>query len=130
MGFVRVKGVSHVFLIYLNNRKCHVQNDEQLNAFGGSDKVLIVRNDSLFRTNMEDSGDCGWPNGFYKRRNESEVFRLYGDALPRFKVGTELCHVVNEDQMNKFGGFGQVTEVAPGTDLLRGRSHQGSCLDP
>jgi hypothetical protein len=37
---------------------------------------------------------------------------------------------VDEAQMIKFGGMELVKEVAPGTDLLRGRKHQANCVDP
>jgi hypothetical protein len=124
-GFFRHRSEKAVSFVFKNDWKCTVQNEEQMAAFGGFNRVLVI--DNAGHLNIADSGACGWPNGLYRRRDEREVFRLYGDELPA-RVGTKLCHVVDEEQLAKYGGG--VMEVAARTDLLRGRSHLGSCADP
>jgi hypothetical protein len=52
-----------------------------MNTFGGFGKVQVVNSLSLDGTN---TGDCGWPNGFFRRSNQPEVYRMYGSGIPEF----------------------------------------------
>jgi hypothetical protein len=95
-----------------------------MSAFGGGGRVQVVGNLSLSGTN---TGDCGWTNGFFRRSNKPEVYRMFGSGIPEFNIGDRFCHVASESQMNAFGGFGQVRVVSPSSDLGRGRNFTGEC---
>lgn len=105
---------------------CHVQNESQMAAFGGFDQVKVVN--SLTMTGKFTEG-CGWPNGFYRRQSQPEVYRLTGNnGLPN--TGNDICHVINEQQMAAFGGFGVVTVVQDHSDIGRGRNAITQCANP
>lgn len=127
LGFYRQQDRPEVYLVYRPDSYCHVQNEDQMSAFGGFRRVQVVGSLNLNGTN---TGDCGWPNGFLKRSNQPEVYRMYGGGIPEFIIGDRFCHVANEDQMNAYGGFGQVRVVSPGSDLGRGRNFTGDCPNP
>jgi hypothetical protein len=127
LGFYRQQDRPEVYLVYRSGFYCHVQNDAQMIAFGGFGKVKVVNSLNINGTN---TGDCGWPNGFFRRSNQPEVYRMYGGGIPEFNIGDSFCHVVNEAQMNAYGGFGQVRVVSPGSELGRGRTFTGECSNP
>jgi hypothetical protein len=124
LGFYKQQDRPEVSLAYRSTFYCHVQNEEQMGAFGGFDKVKVSSSLNLVGKN---TGDCGWPNGFFRRSNQPEVYRMYGGGIPEFNIGDSFCHVANEAQMNAFGGFGQVRVVPPSSDLGRGRNFTGDC---
>jgi hypothetical protein len=124
LGFYRQQNRPEVYLKYRSAFYCHVQNEEQMGAFGGFDKVQVSSSLNLAGKN---TGDCGWPNGFFRRSNQPQVYRMYGGGIPEFNIGDSFCHVANEAQMNAFGGFGQVRVVPPSSDLGRGRAFSGDC---
>lgn len=74
-GFYRQANQTAVMYQYGRDLYCHVQNETQMAAFGGFSKVTQVPR--LAMTGRQ-TGDCGWPNGFYRRSNETAVYRLYG----------------------------------------------------
>lgn len=62
---------------YTANLYCHVQNEAQMAAYGGFSKVQVVR----LKMTGRQTGDCGWPNGFYRRSSEPAVYRLSGRGI-------------------------------------------------
>ncbi|WPB84931.1 hypothetical protein [Sediminicoccus rosea] len=108
---------------YTRDRYCHVQSESQMAAYGGFSKVTVVPRLAMMG---QQTGTCAWPNGFYRRRNETAVYRLYGVGVVA-GVGTDICHVVNEQQMGSFGGFQQVRVVQPTADFGRGRGPVSPC---
>lgn len=104
---------------------CHVQNPSQMGAYGGFSRVRDVPRLAL-RGNS--TGDCGWPNGFFRRTNEPAVYRLYGPG--ELRLGRLACLVVDPRQMALFGGFRVVTVVEQNSDLFRGREQPAPCPDP
>lgn len=127
LGFYRQQDRPEVYLVYRSGFYCHVENRNQMEAFGGFDKIQVVSSLNLNGTN---TGDCGWPNGFFRRSNQAEVYRMYGDGIPEFNIGDRYCHVANEAQMIAFGGFGQVRVVSSSSDTGRGRNSTGTCSNP
>jgi uncharacterized protein YvpB len=127
LGFYKQQDRPEVYLVYRPGFYCRVQNEDQMNGFGGFGRVQVVNRLSLSGTN---TGDCGWSNGFFKRSNQPEVYRMYGSGIPEFNIGDSFCHVQNETQMTAYGGFGQVRVVAPNSDLGRGRTFTGGCPNP
>lgn len=127
LGFYKQQDRPEVYLVYRSGAYCHVQNEEQMSALGGFSKVQVSGSLNLVENN---TGECGWPNGFFKRSNQPEVFRMYGGGIPEFNIGDRFCHVANEAQMNAYGGFGQVRRVSPSSDLGRGRTFTGDCPNP
>lgn len=127
VGFYRQQDRPEVYLVYRSGFYCHVQNEDQMNAFGGFGNVQVVGSLNLNGTN---TGDCGWPNGFFRRSNQPEVYQMYGGGIPEFNIGDRFCHVQNEAQMNAYGGFGQVRVVSPSSNLGRGRTFTGGCPNP
>ncbi|MEA5535387.1 hypothetical protein [Crocosphaera sp. XPORK-15E] len=124
-GFYRQQDRPEVYLVYSPKFYCHVQNEDQMAVFGGFGKVRVVT--TLNLTTINYTGDCGWPNGFLRRSNEPEVYRMYGSGIPQFNIGNNFCHVINEAQMNAFGGFSKVRVVSPNSDLGRGRTFTNDC---
>ncbi|HEU4409147.1 MAG TPA: hypothetical protein VFS43_28070 [Polyangiaceae bacterium] len=128
LGFYKQADRPAVYLAYSPTSYCRVASDDQMHAFGGYGKVTTVAR--LNFAGRTQTGTCGWPNGFYKRQGEREVYRMYGGGLPEFNVGESYCHVANDAQMNIFGGYGQVREVPRDSDLGRGRTFTGACRNP
>jgi len=114
-GFYRQADQAPVMYQYTATAFCHVQNESQMAAYGGFSKVKVV---PLLAMLGRQTGDCGWPDGFYRRSNEPAVYRLFDGAV---------CHVVNERQMAAFGGFKLVKVVMPTSDLARGRGGIAPC---
>lgn len=127
LGFYKQQDRPEVYLVYRAGFYCHVQNPNQMDAFGGFGKVQVVNSLNL---NATKTGGCGWPNGFFKLSNKPEVYRMYGGGIPEFNIGDSFCHVANPAQMNAYGGFGQVRAVSPSSDLGRGRQFTGKCSNP
>lgn len=119
-GFYRQANMAAVMFQYAPDRYCQVQNEAQMAAYGGFSRVRVVPYLQMWG---RPTGACGWPNGFYRRANETAVWQLGGPG----QVGNMICHVRDERQMMRFGGFGQVWVVPPGSDLSRGRSMIGGC---
>lgn len=122
-GFYRQSGQPAVLFQYTRDFYCQVQNEGQMAAYGGFSKVTEVPRLAMAG---RQTGACSWPNGFYRRSNETAVYRLYGVGVVS-GVGADICHVVNEQQMAAFGGFRQVRVVAPTSDLARGRGAVSPC---
>ena len=125
-SFYRQNNAAAVMYQYSGNNFCHVQNEAQMAAYGGFSRVQVVPR--LMMAGMQ-SGTCGWPNGFYRRSDRPEVYRLSGSGgIPN--VGADICHVVNEQQMAAFGGFRLVKVVPPNSDIGRGRRPVTPCRNP
>jgi hypothetical protein len=114
-GFYRQVDKAPVMYQYSASNYCHVQNEGQMAAFGGFAKVKVV---SVLAMRGQQTGDCSWPDGFYRRSNEPAVYRLFDGSI---------CLVVNEQQMAAFGGFKLVKIVKPTSDLARGRGNFARC---
>lgn len=125
--FFRQADRPDVMMQYQPNLYCHVQNENQMAAYGGFGQVQVVPQLRMVGTQ---TGDCGWPNGFYRKANDPAVYRLYGTGQQSFNLGESICHVVNEQQMAANGGFSQVRVVSANSDLGRGRSPVVECPDP
>ncbi|MEH2387903.1 MAG: hypothetical protein V7K14_19425 [Nostoc sp.] len=127
-GFYRQQNRPEVYLIFQTGFYCHVQNEDQMKAFGGF--RLVFTSNSLNLSGRY-TGDCGWPNGFFRGSNRPEVYRMYGRlGLAGFALGDRYCHVRNEAQMNAYGGFRVVRVVSPSSNLGRGRNFRGECPNP
>lgn len=127
-GFYKTSARPSVFLVYNTKAFCHVQNEDQMAAFGGGDKVVTVSR--LNFGGRKSTGDCGWPNGFFKRAGAAECYRMYGSGISSFNIGDGYCHVVDDAQMIAFGGYELMREVSSGSDLGRGRTFAGDCPNP
>jgi pimeloyl-ACP methyl ester carboxylesterase len=131
LGFYQEPSRPEVYLVFRSSgRHCHVQNPDQMKAFGGWGKVQQTASASFRNSSGGFSGGCGFPNGFYRLGSKPEVYRLYGSGIAEFNIGDKACHVVNPAQMNALGGFGQVVSVDTGSDLNRGRTFIGGCPNP
>ena len=126
-GFFRQSDQPSVYFWYEPNLYCHVQNPEQMESYGGFSQGHVVPR--LAMTGRQ-TGDCGWSNGFFRRSNAPEIYRLSGSVPSRFNLGESICHVVNQAQMEAFGGFAQVRVVNPTSDLGRGRGAVTACTNP
>ncbi|MBE8968227.1 hypothetical protein IQ277_19000 [Nostocales cyanobacterium LEGE 12452] len=136
IGFYKQQNRPEVYLIYQRGFYCRVQNEDQMNAFGGF-RLVSTRN--LLNFSGRFTGDCGWPNGFFKLSNRPAVYRMFGTGFnvvptgsPFFSLnlGNSYCRVRDEAQMNAYGGFGVVNFVSPSSDLGRGRRFRGVCPNP
>jgi len=119
-GFYRQANQAAVMYQYGPAIFCQVQNEAQMAAYGGFPKVIVV---AQLKMAGKQTGSCGWPHGFYRKSNGPAVYRLYGAPGSI----SEICHVINEQQMAAFGGFGQVKIVPPQSDLGRGRAAVTEC---
>jgi len=127
-GFYRQVDRPEVYLIFNTGFYCRVQNEDQMKAYGGFRKVLVRNSLNL---SGRFTGDCGWPNGFFRRSNQRAVYRMYGSlGSNSFNIGDRYCRVRNEAQMERYGGFGVVSVVSPSSSLGRGRNFTGVCPNP
>jgi hypothetical protein len=130
-GFYRQQNRPEVYLIFDINLDfyCHVQNEDQMNAFGG---FGLVSTPNSLNLPGRFTGYCGWPNGFFRRSDRPAVYRMYGSlgSYNSFKLGDRYCRVRDEVQMNAYGGFGVVSVVSPSSILGRGRNYTGVCPNP
>lgn len=124
--FYQKSGQPAVMFQYTDALWCHVQTPRQMNAYGGFKLVIKV---PILKMVGRQTGDCGWPNGFYRRNNEPAVYRLSGASVVP-NVGLDICHVINPKQMALFGGFGKVVVVEPVADIGRGRRTMTECRNP
>ena len=124
--FYKQVGQPAVMFQYTDTLWCHVQTPQQMNAYGGFKLQIKV---PLLRMVGRQTGDCGWPNGFYRRSNEPAVYRLSGRGVVP-NVGPGICRVANERQMAAFGGFRKVMVVEPESELGRGRGPVTVCKNP
>lgn len=99
---------------------CHVQNSSQMERFGGFGQVKEVRDKSFMRGRVY-QGECKWPNGFYRRASQPEVYGLND---------TQMCWVISPEMMEAYGGYGRVMVVDDSSDLLAGRKDGGRCKWP
>lgn len=125
-GYYRANMNSDVYKSYFLNNYCRVQNSGQMGTFGGFTQVKIFAG---LRMTGKNTGDCPWPDGFYRISNRPEVYRLSGKGFMS-DWGADICHVVNEQQMAAFGGFGKVTVLAPGSNIFQGRKAVMECSNP
>ncbi len=125
-SFYRQSNRPEVYFQYTDLLYCHVQNEWQMNAYGGFNQVNVVSQLSL---KGQKTGACGWPNGFYRRENQAAVYRMSGKGVAP-NIGPDICHVINEQQMAQFGGFGVVMVVPGASDLNRGRGAISKCANP
>lgn len=127
-NFYRQDGKPEVYFQYTPDHYCHVQNEAQMAAFGGFGKVEVLKELNLLGST---TGDCGWPNGFYRKNNDASVYNLSGSQPPYLpNLGRDICHVINETQMAAFGGFGKVVVIPDSSDIHRGRDAVTECTDP
>jgi hypothetical protein len=125
--FFRQRDQPAVMFQFQADMYCHVQNEDQMAAYGGFGQVRVV---PRLQMAGQQTGDCDWPNGFYRRSNAPEVYRLFGGTPGLANVGGSICHVVNEQQMAAYGGFSQVRVVNPASDLGHGRGEVAPCPNP
>jgi hypothetical protein len=125
-GFFRQADQPAVMFQYTLQTYCHVQNEAQMAAYGGFSRVQVVPRLMMMG---RQTGTCGWPNGFYRRSDRPEVYRLSGRGVVP-NVGPDICHVVNEQQMAAYGGFRLVKVVPPTSDIGRGRRPVTPCPNP
>jgi hypothetical protein len=123
--FYRERGGAAVYFQFRERLHCVVQNPSQMVAFGGWEQVQTVPRLAM---RGEDIGICAWPNGFYRRANDTAVYRLHGRAA--LNLGRLACHVVNPRQMELFGGFAQLRVVEASSNLFQSREQPGECADP
>jgi hypothetical protein len=100
---------------------CHVQNPSQMDTFGGFGQVRVVGT-NRFLAGANNIGECGWLNGFYRRKSKLEVYRLNND--------TKACWVSSPEMMDAYGGFKQVRVVEDSSDLFAQREYEGDCIWP
>jgi len=125
-SFVRQSDRPEVYYQFRADMYCHVQNEAQMAAYGGFGRVQVVPRATM---RGQFTGGCSFPNGFYRLRSRPEVYRLFGsNGLPN--GGNDICHVVNEQQMARFGGFGIVRVVPDTSDVRRGRGSVRPCMNP
>ncbi|MEH2353786.1 hypothetical protein [Nostoc sp.] len=132
LGFYRQQNRPEVYLIFDYNFYCRVQNEDQMKAFGG---FAQVRLENSLNISGRYTGDCGWPNGFFRLSDRPAVYRMYGRlgssiGSDIYKLGDRYCRVRDEAQMGKYGGFGVVSVVSPSSNLGRGRNFRGVCPNP
>jgi hypothetical protein len=126
--FFRQSDQAAVYFQYLPNMYCHVQNTDQMAAYGGFEKVKVV---PKLQMKGQQTGVCGWPNGFYRLNNEPNVYRLYASGAPEaWNLGSNICHVTNPEQMAAYGGFEKVKVVSPDSKLGVGRGPVQPCFTP
>ncbi len=125
IGFVRQQGQPAVYYQYSDTHYCHVQNDVQMAAFGGASQVRVTNNIHL---RGQFTRNCGWPNGFFRRSTEPQVYMMYGNSfIPN--LGESYCHVKDEHQLGILAnqtGY-SVKVVEPNSDFDAGRSFTGTC---
>lgn len=117
-NFYQKSDDSAVFLQSSHNTYCHVATPQQLDLFGGAGQIIRQR---WIHMVGNFTGECGWPNGFYRRSNQPHIYRLAGERGEVPVLGDRICHVANPRQMERFGGFGQVIVVPPDANLETGR---------
>jgi hypothetical protein len=121
--FYRVDGRNTVHFQFLNDHYCNVQNEDQMTVFGGFKQVKVVPH----QHNMGKlTGNCGWPVGFYRRSHEAAVYRVSGIA-GIFGLGSTICNVTDEAQLDRLGGAAQVRVVPLTSQLHIGLSNSGAC---
>ncbi|MBD2730909.1 hypothetical protein H6G96_32480 [Nostoc sp. FACHB-892] len=130
-GFYKQRDRPEVYLIFNSSNGgfyCHVQNEDQMKAYGGFGRVS-PQNSLNFSGRF--TGDCGWPNGFFRRSDRPAVYHMTGSlGSNAFKIGDLYCRVRDEAQMARYGGFGVVSVVSPSSNLGRGRNFRGTCPNP
>ena len=129
IGFYRFSGNPAVFYQYSDSHYCHVQNEVQMGAFGGFNRVRVQNYNNL---SGSQTGSCGWPNGLYRGSQFREVYYLYGSSqIP--SLGDKYCHVTNENELQRIqqltGSQVTVINLAPNEyfNLKSGRSGTGTC---
>jgi hypothetical protein len=122
-GFYRQSSNPTVLYQYEGRRYCGVQNEPHLNVLGGSGRVEDA---GYLQLNGRYAGACPWPNGYYRRADETTVYRLSGGARNGL-FGDKICAVVSETQMYEFGGFNQVMVVPVNSDISAGRGKPRRC---
>ena len=123
-SFYRQRDRPAVLFQYADRLHCTVQNPSQMIAFGGWQQVHTVDRLAMRGENV---GICAWPNGYYRRTNESTVYRLHGRGA--LNLGRRACHVVDPRQMELFGGFAQLRVVEASSNLFQSREQPGECVD-
>jgi hypothetical protein len=103
-----------------NSTYCHVQNPSQMDIFGGFGQIRVVGT-NRFLAGSKNIGECGWPNGFYKRKSQPAVYGLND---------TKACWVSSPQMMDAYGGFKQVRVVEDSSDLFAQREYAGDCIWP
>jgi hypothetical protein len=117
-GFFRQAQRPEVYWQFSGHQYCHVQNPAQMNAFGGFGQVRVMQNPPL---RGEFAGPCPWPQGFWRRSDRPEVY-----LISRGRI----CHVINPQQMEAYGGFGRVRVVPPDSRVTVGLGRVTPCPWP
>jgi hypothetical protein len=78
-GYYRQSNSSYVYYLNSSNSTyCHVQNESQMEAFGGFRRVRVVGG-SNFLVGSRNIGECDWPNGgkeYRQSQQEDEEQRI------------------------------------------------------
>lgn len=103
---------------------CHVQNPSQLSVLQGLPRTIrriyVVQNDS-FRSGLQFTGACSWPDGLYRLSNNPEVYHLYGNQR-------SACWVRTPAGVDARGGWDNVRVVdSSRQSLLTRRQYRDKC---
>ena len=122
-GFYRTSNDPKVYLLNKDSKfHCHVQNPSQMEIYGGFKQVRVVGNNE-FMSGTRFADKCGFPTGFYRRKNDSKVYGVNA------RQGV-ACWVSSPEMMNAYGGFSRVRVVDDSSDIIAQRTDKGSCVWP
>lgn len=123
-------GERGVVQVSSSGQRCHVQNPQQMEEYGGFGVVTGNPDGSDLAPGSESA--CPWQNGFYKNPDGPEIYKLYGDAQGPWGRGDKICWVVNMEQLGRLGGnnFKEVERdsLNPQDSLGAARSNTGDCV--
>jgi hypothetical protein len=103
---------------------CHVQNPSQWDVFRvlprTDPRIQVVQNDS-FKSGLELTGECRWPDGLYRIGDRPEVYYLYASE-------SSACWVRTSEGVDQRGGWKSIRIVdAPSKTLFTGRKYKDKC---
>ena len=118
-GFYRVGGRPEIYLL-TDGAACHVTTGGQLNRLGGNGRVQKVSSNTNIYNGRKNNGSCGWPAGFYRKKNQQEIVYIADNNT--------LCQVRTIAQFKAMGGTGSaIVSVPASTNLRAGKRHVGMC---
>ena len=87
-GFYRNANEPTVYKLNSDETYCTVQNESQMEAFGGLSRVLVT--DVLSTTFVQGykstpGGTCSWPEGFYRKNGATDTFEVTADLVRRVR---------------------------------------------
>ncbi len=102
-------------------KMCEVDNRVQLQAYGGRDKVTVLKDSQGPINSNREMGICRWPDGFYRVQNRDRVVRLDRNRA---------CGITSRKHLRLLGGKDRVREVPENTHIAAGREKSGPCPWP